>query len=323
MRRREGAGVFRKGLLAIKEETLDGDSPFGMMEGMKYIRTGSPQTFGQGAIFLCAILWSTSGLCIKLVPWHPVLIAGARSGIAALFLWGMRLLFMRRKGRASKPLPVFAAGLAYAATMITFVVANKLTTSANAILLQYSAPLWAAILGWVLIKEKLSWKHWGGLGLVIVGLVVFFKDSLGGGTLSGDCLALLSGVFFGTTSVCMRMQKEGNPADAMLLSHILCAGFAVPFAFLYPPVLSRGSMGAMLFMGTLQIGCASLLYAYGIKRVSAIQAMLTAVIEPVLNPLWVLLVTGEQPSSAALFGGGLILGGVLISSLSPPARQRV
>lgn len=292
-----------------------------MMKPMKYTHTKSPQTFGQGAIFLCAILWSTSGLCIKLVPWHPVLIAGTRSFIAALFLGGMRLLFKRRRSKTTQFLPVFAAGLAYAITMITFVIANKLTTSANAILLQYSAPLWAAIIGWVLIKEKLFWEHWGALFLVIAGLFIFFKDSLGGGTLAGDCLAVLSGIFFGTNSVCMRMQKDGNPADAMLLSHILCAVFAIPFAFLYTPALTARSMGAVLFMGTLQIGCASLLFAYGIKRVSAIQAMLTAVIEPVLNPLWVLLVTGERPSFSAFLGGGLILSGVLVSSIIGKQRS--
>ncbi|MDR1302772.1 MAG: DMT family transporter [Treponema sp.] len=288
---------------------------------MKYTRTASSQTMGQGAIFLCALLWSTSGLCIKLVPWHPVLIAGARSCIAALFLWGMRLLFKRKRGGTTTLLPLFAAGLAYAATMITFVIANKLTTSANAILLQYSAPLWAAIIGWVLIKEKLYWEHWGTLLLVIAGLFIFFKDSLGGGTLGGDCIAVLSGIFFGTNSVCMRMQKDGNPADAMLLSHILCAAFAIPFMFLYPPSLSIGSIGAVLFMGTLQIGLASLLFAYGIKRVSAIQAMLTAVIEPVLNPLWVLLVTGEWPSLSALLGGSLILSAVCISSIIGKQRS--
>jgi drug/metabolite transporter (DMT)-like permease len=233
----------------------------------------------------------------------------------------MRLLFKRRRTKTTQVLPLFAAGLAYAATMIAFVIANKLTTSANAILLQYSAPLWAALIGWVLIKEKLYWEHWGALLLVIAGLFIFFKDSLGGGTLAGDCMAVLSGILFGANSVCMRMQKEGNPVDAMLLSHILCALFAIPFGFLYPPALSVGSMGALLFMGTLQMGCASFLFAYGIKRISAIQAMLTAVIEPVLNPLWVLLVTGEKPSLSALFGGALILSAVLISSILGKQRS--
>jgi drug/metabolite transporter (DMT)-like permease len=278
------------------------------------IKIGKPQpAVGQGAIVLCAILWSTSGLFIKLIDWHPIVIAGLRSFIAALFLGG--ILFPRR-GKSKNKLPLlFAAGAAYAATMITFVIANKLTASANAILLQYSAPVWAAILGWVLIKEKLYWEHWSAMVLVIGGLLIFFRDSLGGGALVGDCIALFSGMLFGSHSVLLRMQKDANPADAMLLAHVICAAFSIPFVLLYPVSLTITSIASVLFMGTIQIGCASLLFAYGIKRISAVQAMLTAMIEPVLNPLWVLTVTGEKPSLSALLGGGLIVIAVAFSSL--------
>lgn len=290
---------------------------------MKYpIKIGKSQPgVGQGAILLCAILWSTSGLFIKLMDWHPIVIAGLRSVIAALFLWGIRVLFPRR-GRRKNNIPVLAAsGIAYAATMITFVIANKLTTSANAILLQYSAPIWAAILGWILIKEKLYGEHWGAMVLVIGGLLIFFKDSLGGGALVGDCIAVFSGMLFGSHSVLLRMQKDANPADAMLLAHIICAGFSIPFIVLYPVSLNVTSIGSVLFMGIIQIGFASLLFAYGIKRISAIQAMLTAMIEPVLNPFWVLIVTGEKPSLSALLGGGLIVIAVVISSLIGKQRK--
>ncbi|MDR2484095.1 MAG: DMT family transporter [Treponema sp.] len=280
------------------------------------ITTGKPNPrLGQGAVFLCAILWSTSGLCIKLIDWHPIIIAGARSGIAALCMWGVRILFPRRGRSKNNLLLVFAAGTVYAGTMITFVAANKLTTSANAILLQYSAPVWAAILGWIVIKERLHWKHGGALILVMAGLFIFFKDALGGGSLAGDCIAVCSGVLFGAHSVLLRMQKDGNPADAMLCAHILCALFAIPFGFLYPPSLNPAGLGAILYMGTLQIGAASLLFAYGIKRVGALQAMLTAMIEPVLNPVWVLAATGERPSISALLGGCLIVAAVVISSI--------
>lgn len=284
---------------------------------MKYtIKIGKPQPgVGQGAILLCAILWSTSGLFIKLIDWHPIVIAGLRSFIATLFLWGIRSLFPRR-GKTKNNIPLLlVAGFVYAATLITFVIANKLTTSANAILLQYSAPIWAAILGWVLIKEKLRWEHGGALVLVMGGLIIFFRDSLGGGTLVGDGIAVISGILFGSYSVLLRMQKDANPADAMLTAHIICAACAIPFTYLYPPSLKITSVGVMLFMGIFQIGCASLLFAYGIKRISAIQAMLTAMIEPVLNPIWVLLVTGEKPSLSALLGGGLIVSAVVVSSI--------
>jgi drug/metabolite transporter (DMT)-like permease len=291
---------------------------------------GAVQRAGQGAVFLCAVLWSTSGLFIKLIDWHPIVIAGARSGIAALFMLGVR--FFRKKRAGDNPAPggkpegrdifaLWAGGFAYGATMVLFVIANKLTASANAILLQYSAPVWAAILGWALVKEKPHWEHWGALGLVMGGLLLFFKDGLAGGSLAGDCLAVVSGICFGANSVFMRMRKGGNSADTMLLAHVVTVLFSIPFFFIYPPVLSAPGIAAILFMGIIQIGCASLLFSYGIIRIRAVQAMLTAVIEPVLNPVWVLLATGEKPSVSALFGGGIIVAAVVASSLVGKRRE--
>jgi drug/metabolite transporter (DMT)-like permease len=270
---------------------------------------------GQSAIFFCAVLWSTSGLFIKLIDWHPILIAGGRSLIAALVLGVIRFAFPKRRGPPGNPLHVLAGGIAYAVTMLCFVIANKLTASANAILLQYSAPIWAALLGWLIIREKPHWEHWAALVMVMAGLLLFFKDGLGGGSFLGDCLALFSGVAFGANSVIMRMQKEGSPMDSMLLAHVITGIFSIPFFFIFPPRLSPANGGIILFMGVLQIGAASLLFSYGIKRVTAIQAMLIAMIEPVLNPVWVLLVTGERPSLSALFGGGIIVAAVVGSSL--------
>jgi drug/metabolite transporter (DMT)-like permease len=278
---------------------------------------------GQIAIALCAVLWSSSGLFIKLVSWHPVVIAGARSLVAALFMLALGGLFPRRgSGGWRNPLPVFAAGGAYAGTMITFVIANKLTASANVILLQYSAPVWACLLGWLLIREKPRWEHWAALALVAGGMALFFKDGLASGSLLGDSVALLSGVLFGANSVFMRMQKEGNPADSMLLSHIITALFAVPFFLLFPPVFTAANIGAIAFMGVIQIGCASMLFSYGIKRVPATQSMLTASIEPVLNPVWVLAVTGEKPSMPAILGGAIIVSAVVFSSVIGRLREK-
>ncbi|MDR3161566.1 MAG: DMT family transporter [Spirochaetaceae bacterium] len=282
-------------------------------------RNNSPRA-GQGAVLLCAVLWSTSGLFIKLMTWHPMVIAGLRSLVAAVFMLAFRLVVPRRGRGTHQPFPLIAGALAYAFTMILFVIANKLTASANAILLQYSAPVWAALLGWALIREKPRWEHWLALGMVMGGLFLFFKDGLAGGSLLGDSLAVLSGIFFGANSVFMRMQKKGNPADTMLLSHIIAAAICLPFAGIYPPAFSPLNILIILFMGIIQIGCASLLFAYGIKRISAIQAMLTAMVEPILNPLWVLLATGEKPSPSALVGGGIIVLAVLIPSLVGKGR---
>jgi drug/metabolite transporter (DMT)-like permease len=282
------------------------------------------QRIGQGAVLLCAIFWSTSGLFIKLIDWHPIIIAGTRSFIAALFMIGLRM-FRRRLSISgftsnAKLLPfklrnLWGGGIAYSTTMLLFCTANKLTTSANAILLQYSAPIWAALLGLVLAKEKPSRANWFSLGMVIAGLCLFFKDGLEGGSFTGNTVALVSGICFGANSVFMRMQKDADPADSMILAHLLTAAASIPFFFVAPPVFNAGNITAILFMGIVQIGIASLLFAYGIRRVPAVKAMLTAVAEPVLNPVWVLLITGERPALTALLGGIIIIAAVLVSSL--------
>jgi drug/metabolite transporter (DMT)-like permease len=272
-------------------------------------------------VFMAACLWSTSGLFIKLVPWHPVVIAGLRSLIAFLFMLAVRLIFPPRRGERSARGPLWAGAAAYALTMMSFVIANKLTASANAIMLQYSAPVWAALIGWGLIGERPRWDHWGALVLVMGGLALFFREGLAGGGFVGDCVALLSGVLFGTHSVVLRMLKKGRPQDSMLLSHGLNFAFCIPFLFFYTPALSAPSLLPILFMGIFQVGCASLLFSAGIKRIPAVQAMLTAMIEPILNPLWVLLVTGEKPSARALLGGGVIIAAVAGSSLVSKRRE--
>jgi len=270
---------------------------------------------GQGAVFLCAALWSTSGLFIKLIDWHPVVITGTRSLLAALFMLGVRAFLSSPKKQNSPKGPLWAGAFTYSFTMLTFVIANKLTASANVIVLQYSAPVWAALLGWLLIREKPRWEHWAALVCIFAGFILFFRDGLSTGAFLGDGIAILSGVLFGANSVFLRMQKDGSPMDSMLLSHVISFVISIPFIILYPPTLSTSSVLPIVFMGIVQIGCASVLFSYGIKRISAVQAMLTAVVEPLLNPVWVLVVTGEKPSSSALIGGGIILSAVLISNL--------
>jgi drug/metabolite transporter (DMT)-like permease len=206
--------------------------------------------------------------------------------------------------------------------MITFVIANKYTTSANAIFLQYSAPVWAAVLGWLVAGEKPHWAHWAALVLVFSGMFLFFRGGLGGGGIRGDIAAIVSGIAFGAHSVFLRMIKRGNTADALLAAHIFSALFCVPFLFLYPPRLDPGALGAVLFMGVVQIGLASALFAWGIRRISAVQAMLTAMIEPVLNPVWVLIITGERPAFTAVSGGAIIIAAVLMSSILSAWRPR-
>lgn len=280
---------------------------------------------GEAAIFVCAVLWSSSGLFIKLMDWHPMVIAGSRSILACMVLLALRI---RSRDTSVTQLslnnvPSLAAcGLCYAATMITFVIANKLTASANVIMLQYTAPVWAALLGWLFLREKPNWEHWCALVLVSMGMFMVFSSALESGSITGNILALLSGIVFGANSVVLRANKDKSPADILLFANLICFACTIPFFFMYPPSLTIYNIACILFMGIIQIGSASALFAYGIKRVLALQAMLICSIEPVLNPVWVLLVTGERPAFSALIGGGIILCAVLFSSMISALRRR-
>lgn len=260
------------------------------------------------AVALCALLWSTGGLFIKIVSWNPFALAGVRSLVGGLVI----LVYLRRP-RFTWSFAQIAGALCYAACMIGFVSANKLTTAANAILLQYTAPLYAAVFGWIFLKEKASMLDWVTLAVVIGGMALFFMDRLTLGGMQGNLLAIASGVFFAGAIVAFRAQKDGSPLESILLSHAVTFAVSIPFLWTGWPGLA--GWGGLAFLGVFQIGISSILLSYGVKHVTALQSLLTSVIEPIFNPLWVFLIIGERPGPRALAGGALILVAVTARSV--------
>ena len=273
------------------------------------------QLAGQMAVLAGALLWSTSALFIKMLELHPVVIAGSRSFLAAIFLLVVRFISPPPKSAKNKAFPFWASAICFALMIHTFVYANTITTAANAILLQYSAPIWAALLGWWLVKEKPHWEHWGALFFVMAGLLLFFGGGLDSGAILGNYISIVSGVLLGAYTVFLRMLKDGNPRDAMLAAHIICAALSIPFVILHPPPLVASTVLPLLYMGFMQMGLSSLLFSYGIKRIPAIQAMLTSIVDPMFSPVWVFLILGEVPAIAALVGGFIIISAVIASSI--------
>jgi drug/metabolite transporter (DMT)-like permease len=288
--------------------------------------------FASGGLcmLLCVLCWSTSGLFITFIDWHPMVISGLRSGIAALFMLLVRGkgLFARQEkvpgakapGTAAEKVPgtksaglLLAAAFASAGTKILYVLANKLTSPANAILLHHSAPVWAAFLGWLLLGEQPRKKQWAALALISAGLVLFLVNGLRRGSIAGDGAALAAGVCFGASIVLLRMNREGSPALCLFLSHCIPLAAGIPFILSRPPEFSFQSTAAILFLGVVQVGIASLLYAYSIKRIKAIDAVFIAQLEPVLNPVWVFVVTGAIPAPLSIAGGIIIIAAVLMS----------
>jgi len=249
---------------------------------------------------LAGILWSLGGLLIKLVVWNPLAISGARSAIASLVL----LAFIR-KPQFTWSLPQVGAAIAYTATVILFVLATKLTTAANAILLQYTAPVYAALLGAWLLRERVTWLDWATIAIVISGMALFFFDRLNAGGLWGNIASIASGVTYASLIVLLRKQKDGSPIESVLLGNLLTAFIGLPFMFQGTPNLS--SWVGLVLLGVFQLGLSYVLYATAIKRITALEAALIPVVEPLLNPVWVFLVIGEAPGQYAVLGGAVVL----------------
>jgi drug/metabolite transporter (DMT)-like permease len=284
---------------------------------------------GIAAVAACAFLWSTSGLFIKLVPWNPFAIAGIRS-----LFGGLVMLAWLRRPHLTWSRTQIAAAVFYAATMIAFVTANKLTTSANAILLQYGAPVYAALLAAPLLGERTHGYDWLTIAVILGGMVLFFLDKLSVGSLAGNLLAVASGVLFAFAMILLRRQKKGSPLESLMLSQFLT--FAVSIPFLFSGMPGTGGAGpaasgmpavyawlALLFLGVFQMGLSAILLAYGVRHVTAVQSFLITMIEPIFNPVWVFLLLGEKPTGFALAGGIVILAATTLRSLLPllrPAR---
>ncbi len=258
---------------------------------------------GVGLALATGVLWSLGGPLIKWVEWNPLAIAGARSAIATVIL-----MVVLRRPRITWSLAQVGGAMAYAATVILFVAATKLTTAANAILLQYTSPVYAALLGWWFLGERVTWGDWITIAVVIGGMLLFFLDRLTVGGVWGNVLALASGLTFAGMTTLLRKQKDGSPLESVLMGNILTALIGLPFMFQRAP--GGSTWVGLILLGVFQLGLSYVLYSEAVKRITALEAILVSVVEPILNPIWVLLVMHEAPGRWAILGGVVVLGAV-------------
>ena len=257
-------------------------------------------------LLLAAVMWSTGGFFIKWVPWNPMAISGIRSAIAALII---AIAFRHDMKLTFSPIQLIGA-VAYALTVTLFVIANKMTSAANAILLQYTAPVHVALLSAWLLKERTTLRDWITIAAVLVGMVLFFFEQMTPGNLIGNLCALFTGFTFALFIVLLRKQRDASPAGSVFLGNALTALIGLPFMFEAAPEFS-GWLG-LLYLGVFQLGASYVLYTLAISYVTAMEAILITLIEPVLNPLWVFLLMGETPSWTSLVGGAIILAAVTL-----------
>ncbi len=256
-------------------------------------------------LILTAILWSSGGVLIKLIDLNPLAIAGIRSGIAAIII----LAYVKKPKISWSKSQIIGAG-SYAAMVMLFISATKLTTAANAILLQFTAPIYVALFGTWFLGEKTTLLDWLGIGIVLTGLGLFFLDELSTSGFWGNICALGSGFSFAISTVALRRQKSGSPVETILIGNIIAAIICLPFFFQSVPVEVE-TWFYIIILGVFQLGVAYILYSTGIKYIPALDAVLVSTIEPILNPLWVYLIVGEQIGDWAVIGGVLVLGGAM------------
>ena len=285
------------------------------------------------AILAAAALFSTGGAAIKAASLTSWQVACFRSGIAALAV----LVFLPAARRGIRP-RTLAVGVAYAATLILFVRANKLTTSANSIFLQSTAPLYVLLLAPLILREKFRARDLGFVAAIGAGLLMFFVGSeqpwaTAPDPFQGNVVAVLSGLTWAATVMGLRGMARGEGATgsaaitAVLTGNTIAFLACLPWALPIPQPAFRDVL-VLVYLGVFQIGLAYVFLARGMRHVGALDASLLLLVEPVLNPIWAWLVQGERPGAWALGGGALIIGATALRSwidyrAAPPRQDAV
>jgi drug/metabolite transporter (DMT)-like permease len=272
-------------------------------------------------VLAAALLWSTGGLFIKAA--HNLSayeLSFGRSLLAALTV----AYFTRREGFRANAVTAVAAVL-YAALLLLFVMATKLTTAANAIFLQYTAPVYVLVFEPLVFKEKYRRSDFLVVAACVAGIALFFVGRLRPEEMRGNLLALLSGLFFAAFMLLLRLPRAGrvNRASSIIYGNLLLAAVCTPAFFAGMGKVTASDLGAIIFLGVVQIGLAYTLFTRGVGRgVRTLDASLVGFVEPLSNPVWVYLFLGERPSNWAMLGGTIIIAAVLAHTIAHARRKK-
>jgi drug/metabolite transporter (DMT)-like permease len=259
---------------------------------------------GRILLLTAALLWSLAGVFIKFLDVPPLTIVFYRSLFACLVFTPWLRRSAKRIGA-----PIVISVATYTAAISSFVAANKLTTAANAIVLQYTAPIFVFLFSRFVLNEKISRLNGWALGVSMFGVGVISQESAGRPEMAGVLLALLSGVLFAGYIVNLQSTRDVNPIYLTWVNNVSCALLLLPLVK-SQLALTSTQLGIVAVMGAVQLGLPYFLFSKGLESVSLQEASLMVLIEPVLNPIWVALVVGEVPSPATLTGGAMILLGL-------------
>lgn len=255
---------------------------------------------------VCALMWSIGGIFIKLISWSPLLIAGTRSLIAAAII-GLYMLVTKTpfKLRGYS----VGAGIGLSCSCMFFVMANKLTTAANAIVLQYAAPVFILIMTSLIFKQKLHRKEIITVAITMAGIILFFFDQLSPGNIIGNIFGILAGVFLALMFVMTGQARNDDSIrmSGILIAHCLTAIVGIPLGIPGTSSVNGEEIFFLIILGVFQLGIPYVLYAIASGDCPPLACSLIGMLEPLFNPVWVALFIGEMPGGFALAGSLIII----------------
>ncbi len=263
------------------------------------------------SMVLASVFWSIAGLFIKQISWHPLVIAGLRSlicGTFLLFFIDKKKIYINKKVLFGSVMYVFVAGL--------FVMANKMTTSTNAILLQFTAPIWVVVISVLFLRQKPNKKDVLAVVIVLMGMVLFFMGDLEVGNIYGNIMAIMAGVSLAVMLIIMRGETGNSPLLIPLIGNFILFVITIPALFVLQPQFTATNVINIVILGIFQLGMGYLLFSIAVPYVSTLEAALIMVIEPLLNPIWVFIFIGEQPTIQAIIGGVIVVVSVVSYKVS-------
>ena len=273
---------------------------------------------GTLCVLAAALLFSLGGLGIKLIPWAPLAINGARNTIATLVI-GLYLLKIKHKIVINASVLIGAASMC--ATTTLFVIANKTTTAANAIVLQFTAPVFLILIMWALYRERPTKLDIIACVAVLAGISCFFIDGLRAGGMLGNVLALVSGATYAGVFM-MNALPGSDSLSSILIGQIVSALIGLPYLFQVRD-FAASTLVAVLLMGVFQLAVAYIFLSIGLQHTSPVTASLTTGIEPILNPLWVALFYHEKVTPLSFVGGIIVVGAIVIYNVKKAQMQKI
>lgn len=267
------------------------------------------ESIGTIEMLICALLWSIAGIFMKLIPWNGFAIAGVRSLIAGLtmltyvLIKGYKLIINRK---------TLAAGLFTALVYTCFTVANKLTTAANAIVLQFTSPVFIVVFSALIFKQQIRRRDIGVVILTLLGITLFFFDQLKPGYIAGNFVAIAAGLFMALMFILVGDLEPEARFSAIIIGQGLTFLIGLPFILRDGLVFTPAIIASILTLGIFQLGISYILYVKASKYCPPLACCLLGALEPLLNPVWVAIFDGERPGVWALIGGVIVVASITV-----------